>query len=101
MVGSEACMHGVPVITTDVGGAKAFAMDERWVVQPGSVALLENAMNNFAEVSVQERAELSEKSRRRALSDFDLSEVAAKYEALYLEFPTGRVDYSGIGHERN
>ncbi|MBD7996068.1 glycosyltransferase [Arthrobacter sp. Sa2CUA1] len=83
MVGSEACMHGIPVITTDVGDAHKFPGDSRWVVEPRSAMQMADAMNAFASLSSKEREVLSADSRERALAEFDLEKVAATYTLLY------------------
>lgn len=89
MVGSEACMHGVPVITTDVGGASAFTMDERWLVKPGSELALAKAFDDFASLSSKDRDDLSRRSREKALKEFDLAQVAVKYSKAYRQFSRG------------
>lgn len=86
IVGAEACMHGVPVITSDVGGAKAFATTDQWLVEPGSESQLSEAMDAFAELSPEERSKLSAQSRERALSEFDIHRVAERYTSLYRSF---------------
>jgi glycosyltransferase involved in cell wall biosynthesis len=83
MVGSESCMHGVPVITTDVGGAKAFALRKQLLVEPGSVTELANAMNYFAQLSAIQRTQLSDESRQKALDQFDIRLTGRAYEAVY------------------
>lgn len=84
MVGSESCMHGVPVITTDVGGAGAFALRKEMLVRVGSVSELATAMNYLAELSVAERVTLSNESREKAERLFDIKITSAAYREVYL-----------------
>ncbi|WP_461187572.1 glycosyltransferase [Arthrobacter sp. Z4-13] len=83
MVGSEACMHGVPVITTDVGGASSFALRSDMLVSPKSVGALARAMNCYAEMQPHERAKLSQESRCKALKQFDIGISARAYTEVY------------------
>lgn len=83
MVGSEACMHGIPVITTDVGGCRIFALREELLIQPGSVAALTRAMNYFAELPPNERNNLSVESRQLGLDKFDIRVTASAYCDVY------------------
>lgn len=80
-------MHGIPVITTDVGDCSIFALDDALLVRPESVAELTSAMNHFAELSPSEKALLAERSRQRGLEKFDIRETAAAYEAIYANLP--------------
>lgn len=83
MVGSEACMRAVPVITTDVGGSHAFALRSALLVEPGSVADLARAMNWYAHLSPAERRVLSFESRSKAIKEFDIRKAAVEYEMVY------------------
>ena len=88
-------MHGIPVITTDVGDSKAFALDHRWLVETGSESSLTAALNAFAALSPEERRMLASSSRERAVMEFDLAQVAYKYTSAYRRF--SRPDMEKLG----
>lgn len=96
MVGSEACMHGVPVITTDVGDATSFALDENLIVAPDSVSELTAAMNFYAHLSPDERIRISSASRQKALVEFDVKITAARYLDVYRSVFHGRNYSKGL-----
>lgn len=85
MVGSEACMAGVPVITTDVGNASHFTVQAQAIAEPSSVGSLKDVMDWFAGLPPETREELSKASHQRAIERFDVARSAQRYEAVYEE----------------
>lgn len=85
MVGSEACMHGIPVITTDVGDAGSFALRKELLVAPRSPGELAMAMNYYAGLRPEDRMVLSDESRRKAVEQFDIRITARRYADVYRE----------------
>lgn len=83
MVGSEACMHGVPVITTDVGDARSFALHENLVAAADSVPALTASMDFYAKITPQERLHIATQSREKALREFDIRKTASLYLGVY------------------
>lgn len=95
MVGSEACMHGIPVITTDVGDARAFALNENLVASPSSVSELRASLDFYAELTPKERLAISTLSRQKALQEFDIAKTASLYVDVYRSALATR-EYPGV-----
>jgi glycosyltransferase involved in cell wall biosynthesis len=83
MVGGEATAHGVPVITTDIGETATFALVPEHLVPPGSPELLAEAITDFLLLPPDRRLQLSHDARAKAVSEFSVSRVVEKYDAVY------------------
>jgi sugar transferase (PEP-CTERM/EpsH1 system associated) len=91
----EAMATGVPVVATNVGGNPEVVVDGETglLVQPGSPALLANAMARV--LSEPELArQMGVAGRRRVEEHFDVCRMLREYEALY-------VSCCGNGHSRS
>jgi glycosyltransferase involved in cell wall biosynthesis len=84
LVGSEATARGIPVITTDVGGSRAFASAPEHVVAPGSSDQLAAALVDLLTAAPDMRMHWSEESRARAAGEFSVATASIEYRKVYL-----------------
>jgi glycosyltransferase involved in cell wall biosynthesis len=83
MVGLEACAHGLPVISTDVGDSVRAVADHRMLARPADTHDLARAIQLFVEFGEPDRIELSRASRSLAVANFDITHTVAAYNRLY------------------
>lgn len=81
----EAMACGVPCVATDIGDSAYIIGDTGFVVPPKEPEALAHFWLKVLEMPHEERRVLGEKARERVATNFDISIVAAKYEALYNE----------------
>ncbi len=81
----EAMACGVPCVATDIGDSAYIIGDTGFVVPPKEPEALAHSWLKVLEMPHEERRVLGEKARERVATNFDISIVAAKYEALYNE----------------
>lgn len=81
----EALASGIPCVTTDVGDARAMVADCGRTVAPGDDEALAAALLEMLALAQAERAALAQRSRQRALTHFDIRDMARAYENLYTE----------------
>lgn len=81
---AEAMAAGVPVVATDVGDAALIVGDAGQVVSPGDVDGLAVAMAALVSDPVRRRR-LGAMARDRIVEHFELSAVAARYDALWAQ----------------
>lgn len=84
----EALASGIPCVTTDVGDARAMVADCGRTVAPGDDEALAAALLEMLALAQAERAALAQRSRQRALTHFDIRDMARAYENLYTELCT-------------
>lgn len=87
----EAMACGVPCVATDVGDSAYIIGDTGLIVPPKEPEALAHSWLRLLDMSREERRNLGTKARERVTSNFDISIVAAKYEALYEEIATWRI----------
>jgi glycosyltransferase involved in cell wall biosynthesis len=87
MVLLEAAACGLPVITTQVGGAAEAVVDGEsgFVVPPGDSSALAGAMRRLSALPLETRTRMGERAREHALRSFDIRQVAAEWERTYNE----------------
>lgn len=83
LVGMEACARAVPVIATDVGGARDFVLDEQLLCRPGQPEDLARAMQDLAVMAHADRQDLGVRSRRTAQERFDIESRRAAYRDTF------------------
>lgn len=81
----EAMASGIPCVTTDVGDARAMVADCGRTVAPHDDEALAAALFELLALPLVERAALGQRARDRALTHFDIREMARAYENLYTE----------------
>ncbi|MDO5496002.1 MAG: glycosyltransferase [bacterium] len=89
LVGTEAAAEGIPVITTRVGSTPEFADDPRFVVEPGSVDALAEALALYCSLTDAERSHLSSLARTRAEERYSPAVIAQKYHDLFASLVGG------------
>jgi glycosyltransferase involved in cell wall biosynthesis len=97
LVGSEATSRGIPVITTDVGGSRAFASVPEHVVAPGSSEELTAALLSLLTAAPDVRMRWSQDSRAKAASEFSVATMSIKYRQVYLSCLAQRRRSAGAG----
>lgn len=87
MVLLEAAASGLPCVATRAGGAAEAVSEGRtgYLAPPGDAEALGAAMRRLAALAPEARAAMAAAARRRAEQEFDMREVAARWERLYLE----------------
>jgi glycosyltransferase involved in cell wall biosynthesis len=87
MVLIEAALAGLPTVATDAGGVREVIREGQtgWVVPPGDATALAEAMQRLTSLPVAVRHQMGESARRDAEERFHLSEVASRWERLYLD----------------
>ncbi|MDI9391326.1 MAG: glycosyltransferase [Synergistota bacterium] len=86
----EAMACGVLCVATDIGDSAYIIGDTGFIVPPKEPEALAYSWLKVLEMPHEERRVLGEKARERVATNFDISIVAAKYEALYEEIATQR-----------
>lgn len=81
----EAMASGIPVVTTDVGDARAIVADCGIVVPPQDAAALTRAWAEVLRRPVAERRALGQRARARIAQHYDIHVIADRYVALYRE----------------
>ncbi|MGH3851340.1 MAG: hypothetical protein ACRDRT_16900, partial [Pseudonocardiaceae bacterium] len=71
------------VISTDVGGCRAFVVDAELLVAAGSADALGRALIYFAKLPLDSERRLRRESRALAVSSFDIRDRYAAYCAVY------------------
>lgn len=79
----EAMACGVPCVSTDVGDAAEIIGETGFVVPPGDVDALADAMLRLIALSPDERRALGLQARQRIVANFSLENMAQQYAALY------------------
>lgn len=79
----EAMACGIPCISTDVGDSRAIVGDCGRIVPPHDDAALAAAIVEVLSLPAAQRDELGRRARARAMTNFDIREVARRYETLY------------------
>ena len=82
----EAMACGVPCVSTNVGDAATILGDTGRIVPSGDMEGLAAQWAALLRLPEDERRLLGEKSRARAINQFDVSAVVKRYEAVYLDF---------------
>jgi len=87
----EAMAAGLPVIATRVGGNPELVEDGRsgWLFQPGDVSDLAARLERLA-FDAGLRSALGQAARHRAVSQFSLEDMVARYSDLYVELARRR-----------
>jgi len=82
----EAMAAGLPIVATPVGGVPEAVTDgtEGFLVHPGSVAELENRLEQLLDDPLL-RAQMGQAARRKAEALFAVESIAPALEALYAE----------------
>lgn len=81
----EAMATGVPCICTNVGDAKIILGDTGYVVKPGYVDELANAMMRMVKIGNDKRKAFGVSTRRRACSKYNINKVNQRYIGLYTQ----------------
>jgi glycosyltransferase involved in cell wall biosynthesis len=79
----EAMACGVPCVVTDVGDSAAIVGDTGIVVPPCDAVAMASAIGELVTAGREQRRTLGEAARERIEKRFSLTDVAARYEALY------------------
>jgi len=79
----EAMACGVPCVSTDVGDAAVILGDAGRIVPVGDMESLSAQWADLLRLSQDERRLFGEKSRARAMDQFELGAVVKRYEAMY------------------
>jgi len=79
----EAMASGVPCVVTDVGDSAYIVGDTGEVAAPEDMPGLASAMERQLRLSPMERAALGARARERIKSNFEITEVALRYESFY------------------
>lgn len=80
----ESMSHGLPVVATRVGGNPEVVEEGAtgWLVPPGQIeTFAERVIRLLGDPNL--RSKLGEAARRRAESNFDIEDVAERYEGVY------------------
>lgn len=85
MVVGEAMACGVPCVVTDVGDSAWLVGDTGLVVPPRDPVALAAAWEELLRMDRASRTSLGERARARISSNFSLSEITRRYNALYAE----------------
>ena len=81
----EAMACGVPCVSTNVGDSAYIIGDTGKVVPSKNSTALAQAWFELLSIAPEQRSELGLKARRRIEGEFSISNVAQRYEKLYLE----------------
>ncbi len=81
----EGMACGVPCVATDVGDSKHIVGETGRVVSPGGSEALAEAMGEIVAMGAGGRRRLGEAARRRVCDLFNLPDVVAEYERIYVE----------------
>lgn len=79
----EAMACGVPCVVTDVGDSAYIVGDTGRIVYPGDVAGMATAMKSVLSMSATERRSLGAQARARVSKNFEIVQVAKRYEVFY------------------
>lgn len=81
----EAMACGVPCVVSDVGDSAFIVADTGFVISPGNVDELAQAVCHILDLPGEERNQLGERARERVLQNFAIEEVTRRYEKLFQE----------------
>ena len=84
----EAMATGVPCVTTNAGDCATMLKNLGEVVPCGDATALASGWLKMLALSVDERAELAERSRARALADYSMERAARQFMDVYEEVAT-------------
>jgi glycosyltransferase involved in cell wall biosynthesis len=84
---AEAMSFGKPVISTDVGDAAVIVGDSGFIVPPGDVLALADAMGRMLALGPSEYAMLAVAAKRRVESSYPLARVAELYDSFFRGAP--------------
>lgn len=79
----EAMACGVPCVSTDAGDAAVILGDTGWIVPTGDMEGLAAQWATFLMLPEARRRLFGERSRARAMDQFELGAVVKRYEAMY------------------
>ena len=82
----EAMACGVPCAVTDVGDCANIVGPAGRIVPPGDMAGLAKATGELLEMTAAARFALGRQARERVQRDFDILDVARRYEGYYMRF---------------
>lgn len=85
----EALAAGIPSVATDVGDAARILGDCGVIVPPRNPDALVGAVQQILNMPAAERDAWCQRMRQRAEREFNLADVAARYEKLYREILGG------------
>jgi glycosyltransferase involved in cell wall biosynthesis len=80
----DALAHGIPVITTPVGGILDVFIDKKNCIMfsPGNISLLVDGLSSLMSDG-EFRSRLSSESKSLAMTEFDISKISLKLDDLY------------------
>lgn len=87
MVLLEAAASGLPTVATRAGGVAEAVLDGQtgYLAPPGDAEALSAAMSRLAALAPEARAAMAAAGRLHAERQFDMQQVAERWESLYLE----------------
>jgi len=85
----EAMSVGVPCIVTDVGDSAALVADAGWVVPPGDLDALTDAILRASKMPDSERRAIGAAARRHIERSYTLDKMTADYESLFTRLAAG------------
>lgn len=86
----EAMATGVRCVVTDVGDCRLIVGDTGLVVPPRQAEALTDAVRQLLDMTQEEAAAMSRRTRERVARDFSLGSSVAAYEELYEQVVTSR-----------
>lgn len=81
----EAMACGLPCVVTDVGDSADLVGDTGFVVPSGDPSALAAGLEALLKSSADERRRLGLKARERIELNYDIEQIADRYESLYME----------------
>ena len=82
MVILEAMSYKLPIVTTDVGGARETVGDERWIVESKNSEKLATKMSEMMNLNEEERKKIGTRNRAKA-SEFDIETICDNWIKIY------------------
>lgn len=90
MVILESMSYGLPIITTNVGGAYETIPDKSWIIPPENFEKLVGAINRMVGMSKESRLEVSQKNIE-AVRKFDIETIFLEWSSLYKDTLKSRI----------
>lgn len=91
MVLLEAAAHGLPIVSTDVGGCREVAVPELGaIVRAPNVGAIADGMLELMRQPRLRHAEIGDRLRQHVEAEFSLAAVVDRWEALYAAVQEGR-----------